>query len=190
MRPLFLALLCLVRPASLAAKEKPPTTYSIPLPPKPDFATLDWLVGEWAGKTVGSGPQGDIHLSVSYDLEKRFMILREQISLPPTKTTPAWSETWMGVLSSSRSGSGFVLRSFSTTGFVVRYRVTVEGTRIYFNPEGGQPPPGWLFRRVIQGVDLTQFSETVQAAPTNRPFFDYYTARLTRVIPKAVTSDK
>ncbi len=192
MRPIFLVLLCLLRPASLATKEKPPTAYSISLPPKPDFAALDWLVGEWTGKTLEGGAPGVLRLWVSYDLDKRFMIWREQISFAPTKTTPASSETWMGVLGASPSGSGFILRSFSTRGFVIRYRVNAEGTGVYFNPEGGeQSPPGWLFRRVIQRLDGAQFNETVQVAPANKPFFDYYTAKLTRVTPtKAVTSNQ
>lgn len=139
-------------------------------------------MGEWVGKTAGRGPRGEVRLSVAYHLEKRFMVFREEISLPATKNVPATNESWMGVLGASRSDSGFVLRVFSSTGFVTRYRVTVEGTEIGFNPEGGeQPPPGWLFRRVFVRLSDAEFSETVQAAPPNKPFFDYYTAWLIRV---------
>jgi hypothetical protein len=60
--------------------------------------------------------------------------------------------------------------------------VTVEGPETHINPEGGeQPPPGWLFRTVIKRTDPQEFVETVQAAPPNKPFFDYYTAKLSRV---------
>jgi hypothetical protein len=183
MKPLWLALVLVLAPAFRTAKEKPPATYSIPLPPKPDFSALDWLVGEWTGKTTGTGPQGDIRFSASYDLDQRFMILREEVSLAATSKVPAYKEASVGVLSGG-SGPGFILRCFLSTGFITRYRLSVNGTEISLNQEGGDnPPPGWLFRRLIQHPDPSQFTETVQVAPTNRPFFEYYTAKLTRVVP-------
>lgn len=171
----------------LQAKEKPATTYTIHLPPQPDFSQVDWLVGEWSGKTTGRDLQGEIHLSAAYDLDKRVMIFREMISLPATRTIPAASETWMGVLTVARPGAGFILRTFSSTGFVTRYRVTVEGAEIHFNPDGGdQSPPGWLFRRIITRTNADELTETVQGAPPQKTFFDYYSARLLKTKPPAV----
>jgi len=164
-------------------KTKPAAIYSIPLPPKPDFTSLDWLIGEWVGKIGSRKPQGDVRFSASYDLDQRFMIIREEVSLPATKNAPATGETWMGVVSAERADSSYALRSFSSTGFISRYLVTVNGDKIYFNPEGGeQTPAGWLFRRTIQRLNPVQFAETVRAAPADQPFFDYFTATLTRVI--------
>jgi hypothetical protein len=182
MRAFLMALVCGLGAATLQAKEKPPSAYTIPLPPKPNYSDLDWLVGEWSGKTTSPSPEGDVRLSVAFALENRYLILKEDISLAGTKTAPASRESWMGVLSADPSGDGFSLRAFSSTGFITRYRVTVNGPEIHFNPEGGdQPPPGWLFRRVIQRVGATEISESVQAAPPNKLFFDYYSARLTRL---------
>jgi hypothetical protein len=152
------------------------------LPPKPDFSTVDWLVGEWTGKTTDRRAQGEIRLSVSYDLDNQVMLLRGEASFQATKTSPAMKESWMGVLTSDRGAAGFLLCTFSSTGFITRYRVTVEGPETHINPEGGeQPPPGWLFRTVIKRTDPKEFVETVQAAPPNKSFFDYYTAKLSRV---------
>lgn len=177
----FIPLVFTLSVAGVAAKEKPPASYTIPLPPRPDFAALDWLVGEWTGATTGRGPGGEIRLSVSYDLDNRFMVFREQVALPATKTAPGVTESWMGILSGDRSGTGFVLRVFSTTGFLTRYRVIVEGAEIRFDSEGGEaPPPGWVFRRLIRRTSHDEFTQTVQAAPPGKPFFDYYTAKLTR----------
>ncbi|HLY60548.1 MAG TPA: hypothetical protein VKV95_07245 [Terriglobia bacterium] len=170
-------------------KEKPAATYTIPLPPLPDFSQLNWLMGEWSGKTGDQKSQGDIHLKVSYDLEKRVAVFRESVSLPGTKTNPEITETWMGILTADRPGAGYSLRVFSSTGFVTRYRVTVEGAEIQFNPEGGeQPPPGWLFRRKLTRTDTDALTETVQVAPPQKPFFDYFTAKLTRAQPEAAKS--
>ena len=47
MKWLCLPVVLLLGPGLLVAKEKQPATYSIALPPKPDFSPLDWLVGEW-----------------------------------------------------------------------------------------------------------------------------------------------
>ena len=183
MNRLCLGLVLVLTPSVGATKEKTPATYSIPLPPKPDFSALDWLVGEWTGKTTGKGLQGDIHFSASYDLDQRFMILREEVSFAATSRIPASKESSIGVLSGA-SSSGFVLRWFSTTGFITRYRLSVNGTEISLNQEGGDnPPPGWLFRRLIRHPDPSQFIETVQVAPENRPFFEYYSANLTRIVP-------
>lgn len=183
MKWLCLGLVLVLAPGLLAAKEKPPATYSIPLPPKPDFSALDWLVGDWSGKTTGKGPQGEVHFSASYDLDQRFMILREEVSFAATSRVPASKEASIGVLSGT-AGSGFILRWFSTTGFITRYRLSVNGGEISLNQEGGDnPPPGWLFRRLIHHPDPSQFIETVQVAPENRPFFEYYSAKLTRIVP-------
>lgn len=181
MRFVFLALLCVLGGPAVRGKEKPPAVYTIPVPPKPDFSLLDWLVGEWTGKTTGRGAQGEIRLSVTLALEKRFMVLREEASLAAGKTVPASRESWMGILGANSSGPGFFLRAFSSTGFITYYRVTVEGTEIRFNPEGGeQPPPGWLFRRVLQRSGDAEMNEAVEAAPPGKAFFNYYSAKLTR----------
>ena len=182
MTSIILALACLAGAAPLVAKEKPPTIYQIPLPPKPDFSAVDWLVGEWTGSTTDQRTPGEIRLSVSYELDNQVMLLRGEASFQATKTSPAMKESWMGVLTSDRGAAGFLLCTFSSTGFITRYRVTVEGPETHINPEGGeQPPPGWLFRTVIKRTDPKEFVETVQAAPPNKSFFDYYTAKLTRV---------
>jgi hypothetical protein len=168
-------------PARPLPKEKPPATYTIPLPPLPDYSQLDWLVGDWTGKAGDQKPQGDVQLRISYDLDKRVMVFRESVSLPATKTVPATAETWMGILTAERGGSGYILRVFSSTGFATRYRVTMEGAEVRFNPEGGeQPPPGWLFRRKLTRTDTDAMTETVEASPPQKSFFDYFTANLTR----------
>jgi hypothetical protein len=95
----------------------------------------------------------------------------------------------MGILSASPDGRGFILRVFSSTGFITRYRLIVEGPEIHFNPEGGDsPPPGWLFRRVWSRTGPDELTETVQAAPPGKAFFDYYTAKFARVAPPPKTT--
>lgn len=183
-KPVAWLLLALLATASILAKEKPPVRYSIPLPPAPDFSALEWLLGDWTGKTADRSVPGEIRFSASFDLEKHFMVFREEVSLNATKSTPASKESWLGILSPSREGAGFVLQTFSSTGFMTRYRVTVEGPEIRWSPEGGeQTPPGWLFRRIIGRTSDTEFTETVQVAPPAKSFFDYYTAKLSRVSP-------
>lgn len=181
MKYLCLALICMFGAGLAPAKDKGPSIYTIPLPPKPDFSSLHWLAGQWVGETTGKGPKGQIHLSVEPALDGNFMILREEVSLAATESAPAVRESWMGVLGIGHSGTDFVLRTYSSTGFVTRYSVTVDGSDIYFNPEGGEkPPPGWLFRRVIEQSGMAEIKETLQAAPPNKPFFTYYKAKLSR----------
>ena len=117
MRPLFLTLLLVLGIVAAPAKDKPPVTYRIPLPPKADFGAVDWLLGEWSGKTGERSPQGEIHLTVSFDLDKRFLIFREETALAATPTAPATNESWLGILSPDPTGKGFLLRVFSSTGF-------------------------------------------------------------------------
>jgi hypothetical protein len=179
-RPAFLlaAVLALV---PLPAAPQKSGTYSIPLPPRPDFSSLDWLVGQWTGSTTGRGQQGEVRFSADYDLGKRFLIFREDFWLPPTQRAPSASEAWVGLLSPDRKGPGFILRMFSNTGFITRYRVTVEDNQVRFTPEGGEdPPPGWLFRRTLERNGESELTMTVQVAPPGRDFFDYFTARLVK----------
>jgi hypothetical protein len=188
MKVIILALASFVAAAPLVAKEKAPAVYQIPLPPKQDFTAVDWLVGEWAGKTTDRKAQGEIRLSVSYELDNQVMLFRGEASFQATKTSPATKESWLGVLTSDRGAWGFLLRTFSSTGFITQYRVTVEGAETHIKPEGGEkPPPGWLFRAVIKRTGPQEFVETVQAAPPNKTFFDYYTAKLSRVTAEEKT---
>jgi len=182
LRALMLFLLCF--PVALAAGEKSSSTYRIPLPPKPDFSSLVWILGDWTGQTVGHSPPGEMHLSVAYGLDQRVMIFKEEISLAATKEGPAAKESSIGILSGDPSGSSFHFQVYSSTGFITRFRVNVAGPEIDFNPIGGlEPPPGWLSRRLLERSDVDGFTETVQLAPPQRPFFDYYTAAFTRRTP-------
>jgi len=177
----FLAL-----PARVRAKDKTAKTYTIPTPTKPDFTQLDWLIGDWAGKTQGKDSSGDVHFSAAYQFDKRFMVLREEVSLPATNDAPATKESWMGILSGTGEEGRYELRAYSSTGFVTRYAVTIDEGGLYFNQQGGEdPPPGWLFRRVFEHTNPTEFTETVRVAPPDRPFFDYYSVKLTRAAAPA-----
>lgn len=164
-----------------AAADKNPSTYRIPLPPKPDFASVEWMIGNWSGHMDRHSPQGEVHLSVAYDLDHRVMVFRESVSFAATGEIPANNESSIGILSRAPAGDSFLLQVFASTGFVNQYRVTVAGPEIDFTPDGGaQTPPGWLSRRIIQRGDVDGFTETIQLAPPLKPFFDYYTAAFTR----------
>lgn len=181
MKPVVLITLVLLAPALLAAREKQSSTYRIPLPPKPDFSSLEWMIGQWTGQMSRRSPQGKIHLSVSFDLGRQVMIFREKISLAATGEFPANNESSIGILSGAPSGNAFRFVVYASTGFITRYRVTVAGQEIDFTPDGGpQPLPGWLSRRIIERGDVDQFIETFQLAPPLKSFFDYYTAAFTR----------
>ena len=170
--------------ASVAAlgKDKKPDTYTIPLPSKPDFSALNWLVGEWTGKMTDKSPAGEVRMTVSTDLGGRFMVLREEIRFDETQDMPGEEESWMGILSPGRGKDTFTLRTFSSRGFIYRHGVKVDGDEIHFNPEGGdQTPAGWLLRRALVRTGDAGIKETVQVAPPDRSFFDYYSAELHRV---------
>ena len=175
-------------PAALAARrDKQPTIYTIPLPPKPDFSSLDWIMGNWAGPATVVGPgktaAGTVHLTDTYALGRRYVQVREDVSLPADGAAPAVQEAWVRNLSPDPSGAGITLRSFSSTGFITQYHVTVHGSQLRFDPEGGpNPPPGWLFRRVISRLGPGYFGETVEVAPPGQAFFHYYDAKLTQVL--------
>ena len=183
-RALFLVLISVPSGALSAAKDKPPVQYQIPIPAPPDFSALDWLQGQWTGKTIPNSSPGELQLAVTADLDKHFLVLRGEVSLAATPTVPATKESWLGILSASPNGTGFILWKFSSTGFVTRYRMTVNEAELHLNPEGGDsPPPGWLFRLTWARTGPDELTETVQAAPPGKSFFDYYTAKLTRVPP-------
>lgn len=174
--------------AFAAGQDKAPRSYTIQLPPQPDYSSFEWLIGDWTGKTAGKGVQGDVLLSFAYELGKRFMILREEVSLPASKDAPASHESLMGILSASPSGD-FEMNIYSSSGFVSRYLVTARRGEIDFQPSGGPlAPPGWLFRRVFRQVNPGQCQTSVAVAPPERAFFNYYTANLSRVTPVAANN--
>ena len=176
----------------LAAGDKQPTRYTIPTPPLPDFSSLDWLVGDWAGGTAGRSPQAQIHLSVAYDLNKRFMVLREEVTFAAAAGGSPTEESWIGILGPDGSDKSYTLRTYGSTGFVTLYRVLANGEGIRFASEGGdQSPAGWVFRRFYQELSADTCLLTVELAPPGKPFFVYYTAKLNRAAaapPSPVTS--
>ena len=189
MRVVFLALIFVLTGVAVAAKDKPPVQYQIAIPAPPDFSALDWLQGQWAGKTEPNSPAGEVALTVSTDLNQHFLILRGEVSLAATPTVPAAKESWLGVLSATPGGTGFTLRKFSSAGFITLYHLTVDPPVLQLNPEGGDfPPPGWLFRERWARTGPAELTETVQAAPPGKTFFDYYVAKLTRVPPAKKTA--
>jgi hypothetical protein len=186
LRALPLALICALAGSAAAAKDKPPVLHQIPIPKPPDFSGLEWMQGRWAGKTLPNSPPGDVQLTVSLDLEKRVLVFRGEVSLGAAGDVPAAKESWMGILTGSADGNGFTLHVFSSNGFMTRSRLTIDGAELHLNPEGGDaPPPGWLFRRTWVRTGPDEFSETVQAAPPGKAFFDYYSIRFARVPPAA-----
>jgi hypothetical protein len=182
----ILALACTLTGATLPAKDKPPVQHKIAVPALPDFSALIWLQGRWAGKTAEKSPPGFVQLSVAPDLENHFLIFRGEVSLSATPNAPATKDSWIGILSAGPSAVEFVLRMFSSKGFISRYQLAVSPTEIRLNPEGGDaPPPGWLFRMVWLRTGADEFAETVQAAPPGKAFFDWFTAKFSRVSPAA-----
>src|SRR5690242_3065853 len=116
MRTLIVISVCLaaLAPSACWGKDKGPAVYTIQTPPKPDFAALAWLVGDWSGK-IGAEKQpiGDVHFSAAYDLEQHFIILREQLWTENTKSAPGLRESWMGVLSPRPDVKSWLLRIYS-----------------------------------------------------------------------------
>ena len=159
-RALILTVILPLAGAPLAAKDKPPVQYQISIPTLPDFSSLDWLLGQWTGKTLPNSPSGEAQLSVSSDLEKRFLVFRGEVSLAATPTVPASKESWMGILSASSSGAGFILRVFSSTGFITRYRLTIGG--------GRDPPESRRWRLPSAGMAFPQDLDAKRARRFHR----------------------
>jgi hypothetical protein len=181
---LYLAALLLLSLSAASAAQKHADTYTIPLPPQTDYSGMAWLIGQWSGNTVGKGEQGAVLLSVSYMLGKRFLMLREEVSVPATAKSPAIREGMMGVLSAGSTAGIYNLVYYSSNGFVMNYQVTAKRGEIDFVPAGGSlSPTGWLFRRLIHRTAKNQCTETVDAAPPGQGFFPFYSASLSKVIP-------
>ncbi|MDE3178113.1 MAG: hypothetical protein KGM47_00525 [Acidobacteriota bacterium] len=182
--PFALALsagLCLLLAIPLQARQKTAKDYTIQTPPAPNFSSLEWLLGVWSGKTTSKGSQGRVLLSLAYELGKRFMIFREELSLPATKAVSATHEGVMGIIHASATGT-FEMDLYSSTGFVTHYRVTATHGLVTFSPDGGAvSPPGWLFRRAIRHTNPGECNESVEVAPPGGNFFNYYSADLFQV---------
>ncbi len=181
-RPSRLVLALFLLPQLALARHKAPPTYAIPIPGPPNFSPLAWLVGRWRGQITGPGQRGQLRWTVQYGAGRRVIVLRERLSLQAARTAPATQRSWLGILMEPRARPPYVLRVFTSTGFLIRYTVMAEGPEIRFNFSGGDPAPaGWLFRRSIQRTGEAAFVETVQVAPPGHPFFDYYKAQFTRL---------
>src|SRR5437867_1666811 len=117
------------------------------------------------------------------------MVFRETVDFSASPSVPASHEQWMGILSPDAGGKGFLLCQFSSTGFITRYHASAEKAVIHFYPEGGElAPSGWLFRRTLTRTSDSEITESVDAAPPDKPFFNYDTLRFARAAPAPAAS--
>lgn len=181
-KPILSLMLFLLASLPALAGQKAPKTYRLQTPPEPDYKAIDWLVGSWVGKTTSPGAQGQVLLTVGYELGKKFLMLRQEVSLSATDSVPATHEGFMGVLNGGPAAGAFNLNLYSSTGFVMHYRVTAKDGEIVFQPEGGAiPPEGWLFRWTLIHAGAGHCIERVDVAPPRKSFFEYYSATLSQV---------
>lgn len=186
----LLAGLCLLLATPLQARQKTAKDYTIQTPPAPDFSSLEWLLGVWSGKTTSKESQGRVLVSLAYELGKRFMVFREELSLPAAKGVPATHEGVLGLIHASATGT-FEMDLYSSNGFVTHYRVTAAHGMVTFSPDGGAvSPPGWLFRRAIRHTNPGECTESVEVAPPGGNFFNYYSADLFQVSSPATAPAK
>ncbi len=146
---------------------------------------LKVFIGNWQGVGGGEPGTGKYERSYQFVLNKRFIEVRNESVYQPTASNPN-GETHqdIGYISYDRARKTFILRQFHIEGFVNQYAldsISADGKTMVFTSEAIENiPKGWKARESYHIESDSEFTETFELAPPDKPFEVYSKVTLTK----------
>jgi hypothetical protein len=144
------------------------------------LAQLDFLIGEWRGKSTGEPGEGTTHRVCEKVLNAKFVECRTTTVYPPQEKNPK-GETHVdrAFFSYDRGAKKLRLRQFHGEGFVNSY---VQGEGLAFETDAIENiPAGWRARETYTVRSADSWSETFELAEPGKAFAVYSSSVLERV---------
>ena len=142
------------------------------------WASLQFLVGEWAGAGNGQPGQGGGNCSFQPDLQRRILVRKSYAEYPATNQRPAFRHDDLMIVYPETGG----LRAeyFDNEGHVIHYALRVAADSAEFLSDAAVGAPRYRLTYVKAGPDA--LSMKFEVAPPGKPdsFQTYLDAKLRR----------
>lgn len=139
------------------------------------FERFDFLIGNWQGVETGVAGDGIGFRTYNYDLNKNYIVEKNQSSFPKTEKKPMGEvHRDFGVMSYNSNDSSIVFREFHVEGFTNIYlldkELSTETKFVFITREIENNPGNWIAKSTITKISDTEFIETFEIAMDGKIF--------------------
>jgi len=146
----------------------------------PQWAPLNFLIGDWVGEGGGEPGQGDGGFSFLPDQEGRILIRKNYANYPATKDKPAYSHTDLTVIYQEPGETRLRAIYFDNEGHTIHYTVhpSANGNSVQFVSDVSTAQPRYRLTYLKTGDD--QLAIRFEIAPPGKDFSTYIEAKAHR----------
>jgi hypothetical protein len=136
---------------------------------KSDWASLEYLLGNWVGEGGGQPGQGTGEFSFHPDLQNRILVRKSYAAYPPTKDRPAFRHEDLTVIYKESDSAPQRAIYFDSEGHVINYsiRVSPDQKTIEFVSDVLPSRPRYRLTYVKTGSDTLTLR--FEIAPPGKP---------------------
>ena len=149
---------------------------------KSDWASLEYLLGDWVGEGGGQPGQGAGEFSFHPGLQNRILVRKSYAAYPPTKDHPAYRHDDLTVVYKESDSASPRAIYFDNEGHVINYSITIfpDQKTIEFVSEVLRSSPRYRLTYVKTGGDTLTLR--FEIAPPGKPdsFSTYIEAKAKR----------
>jgi hypothetical protein len=150
-------------------------TFSVSVFSQNHFDKFDFLVGNWQGVETGVAGDGIGFRTYSYELNKNYIVQKNQSSFPKTEKKPKGEvHRDFGVISYNSNNSSIVFREFHVEGFTNIYvldeGLSNESKFVFITREIENNPGNWIARVIIDKKSKAEFIEYFDIAMDGKNF--------------------
>jgi hypothetical protein len=162
-------------------------TVSAAQPAKRDsiWTPVNFFVGTWAGEGSGEPGIGKYERSYKPILNGNFVEIHNKSSYPPTDKHPNGEvHEDVGYIIYDKARKTFLLRQLHAEGFANDYVLESispdKKTLVYTSESIINIPKGWRARETYRILNDTEFEETFELSPPDKPYAVYSKVKFSR----------
>jgi hypothetical protein len=150
-------------------------TFSVSVFSQNHFDKFDFLIGNWQGVETGVAGDGIGFRTYSYELNKNYIVQKNQSSFPKTEKKPKGEvHRDFGVMSYNSNNSSIIFREFHVEGFTNIYvldeGLSNESKFVFITREIENNPGNWKARVIIEKKSKAEFIEYFDIAMDGKNF--------------------
>jgi len=139
------------------------------------FEKFNFLIGNWQGVESGVAGNGIGFRTYSYDLNKNYIVEKNQSSFPQTEKKPKGEvHRDFGVISYNSNISSIIYRSFNIEGFTIIYvlndTISCNEKYVFISREIENNPGNWKARVTVEKISKIEFIEYFDIAKDGLKF--------------------
>lgn len=144
------------------------------------LAPIEFMIGEWHGKSSGRPGEGTVHRVCERVLNDRFIECRSTVTYPPQEKNPKGEvHVERAFFSYDKAAKTIRLRQFHGESFVVTYSADEAG-RVFVSDHVENTPAGWRARETYETPSADKWIERFDLAAAGKEFTTYSSSTLER----------